>query len=202
MEQGTWSGFADLWCYFLYDLEVCLEKRTTFLAVSLGIASSDDDNRCVFAVMVNTCVVIRMVGGVVRDTGTSVGHLVQCMLYCSVSDVEAVLCTLSLHLPIVCTTCLLCIPPSSCYHRETTTYREVPSTGGKQSRMCEIDGLTLRFLPVNVTPPLNLPRSGNCDPLWSRLYITVSRRITPCHLGIVYLVQPLAFRGAGNAMLA
>jgi hypothetical protein len=38
--------------------------------------------------------------------------------------------------------------------------------------------------------------------LWSRLYITVSRRITPCHLGIVYLVQPLAFRGAGNAMLA
>jgi hypothetical protein len=99
------------------------------------MASSNDDNRCVFAVIVNTCVVIQMVGG-------------------------------------------------------------------KQSRMCEMDGLTLRFLPVNVTPPLNLSRPGNCDPLWWRLYITVSRRITPCHLDIVYLVQPLAFRGAGNAMLA
>jgi hypothetical protein len=28
----------------------------------------------------------------------------------------------------VYTTFLLYIPPSSCYYRETTTYREVPST--------------------------------------------------------------------------
>jgi hypothetical protein len=66
---------------------------------------------------------------VVRAARTSVGHLVQkCVLYCSVSDVEAVLCTLSLHLPVVYAAFLLCIPPSLCYHRETTTYREVPST--------------------------------------------------------------------------
>jgi hypothetical protein len=45
-----------------------------------------------------------------------------------VYDVEAVLYTLSPHLPIVHTTFLLYIPPSLCYHRETTTYREVPST--------------------------------------------------------------------------
>jgi hypothetical protein len=65
---------------------------------------------------------------VVRAAGTSVGHLVQCVLFCSISDVEVVLCTLSLHLPVVYTAFLLYIPPSSCYHRETTTYREVPST--------------------------------------------------------------------------
>jgi hypothetical protein len=65
---------------------------------------------------------------VVRAARTSVGHLVQCVLYCSVSDVEAVLCTLSPHLPVVHTAFLLYIPPSSCHHRETTTYREVPST--------------------------------------------------------------------------
>jgi hypothetical protein len=44
------------------------------------------------------------------------------------SDVEAVLCILSLHLPVVYTTFLLYMLPSSYYHRETTTYREVPST--------------------------------------------------------------------------
>jgi hypothetical protein len=52
-------------------------------------------------------------------------------MYCSVSDVEAVLCTLSLHLPVMYAAFLLCIPPSLCYHRETTTYREVPSTPSK-----------------------------------------------------------------------
>jgi hypothetical protein len=67
---------------------------------------------------------------VVRAAGTSVGHLVQKMC-CSVSDVEAVLCTLSLHLPVVHAAFLLCMPPSSCYHREATTYREVPSTVGR-----------------------------------------------------------------------
>jgi hypothetical protein len=65
---------------------------------------------------------------VVRAAGASVGHLVQCVLYYSVSDVEAVLCTLSLHLPVMYAAFLLCIPPSLCYHRETTTYMEVPST--------------------------------------------------------------------------
>jgi hypothetical protein len=50
------------------------------------------------------------------------------MLYHSISDIEAILCTLSLYLPIVYTTFLLYIPPSSYYYRETTTYREVPST--------------------------------------------------------------------------
>jgi hypothetical protein len=44
------------------------------------------------------------------------------------SDIEVVLYILSLYLPVVHTTFLLYIPPSSCYHRETTTYREVPST--------------------------------------------------------------------------
>jgi hypothetical protein len=77
--------------------------------------------------LVVTSILYRMVT-VVRAAGTSVGHLVQCVLYCPVSDVEAVLCTLSLHLPVVHTAFLLCMPPSSCYHRETTTYREVPST--------------------------------------------------------------------------
>jgi hypothetical protein len=65
---------------------------------------------------------------VVRAAGASVGHLVQCVLYCSMSDMEVVLCTLSLYLPVVHTTFLLYIPPSLCYHRETTTYREVPLT--------------------------------------------------------------------------
>jgi hypothetical protein len=63
---------------------------------------------------------------VVRAAGASVGHLVQCVLY--LSSVEAVLCTLSLHLPFVHTAFLLCMLPSSCHHRETTTYRELPST--------------------------------------------------------------------------
>jgi hypothetical protein len=72
---------------------------------------------------------IQSMRGVVRAAGTSVGHLVQHILY-YVSDVEAVLYTLSLHLPVMYAAFLLCIPPSLCYHRETTTYREVPSTKG------------------------------------------------------------------------
>jgi hypothetical protein len=65
---------------------------------------------------------------VVRAAGASVGHLVQCVLYYSVSDIEAVLYTLSLYLPIIYTTFLLYILPSLCYYRETTIYREVPLT--------------------------------------------------------------------------
>jgi hypothetical protein len=65
---------------------------------------------------------------VVRAAGASVGHLMRYVLYCSISDVEVVLYTLSLYLPVVYTTFLLYIPPSLCYYRETTIYREVPLT--------------------------------------------------------------------------
>jgi hypothetical protein len=40
---------------------------------------------------------------------------VYCIYYC-LSDVEAVICTLDSHLPIVHTTFLLCMPPFLCCH--------------------------------------------------------------------------------------
>jgi hypothetical protein len=49
------------------------------------------------------------------------------VMFC-LSDVEAVICTLDSHLPVAHAAFLLCMPPSSYHHRETATYREVPST--------------------------------------------------------------------------
>jgi hypothetical protein len=89
----------------------------------------------------------------VRAAGTSVGHLVQIVCCIVLSDVEAVLCTLSLHLPVMYAAFLLYIPPSLCYHRETTTYREVPSTvstdGAHEAQIDQTVPRTLRSFPAN-----------------------------------------------------
>jgi hypothetical protein len=60
-----------------------------------------------------------------------VGHHMFVVLYSRLSNMEAVLRNVapSLHLTVVYTTCLLCIPSSSYCYRETMTYRKVISKG-------------------------------------------------------------------------